>query len=364
MTKEFNRGDTCDCIVAPLGSQCTNELIAAADILHVAGIDVRLDMRMIKFHDKKADWENSGARCALISNDFTIRDGLASVFSLCEDVDAYNDIPLRRAMDAILGSEGLPPVPKDVRLPTEPAPAPISPSTPAPEAKAEAPSIAPDIPADAGKKLKEAEPVYPSWDVDDGSWVRELTPANAERLKKTKAEWKLPGNRCFAVIYGDRVYLKAAHIPRPATHTNSNSFRSNIGIKLRKGATEYNGVRIGYADPAIEAIRVGKTREEFAAQFADGRKTEIASGKSTQGSVLDDMPVKAAAKPAPMKAMISAAREVAKAAPAPDAPEAVAMIVMGEDGKLQFDRDFTAEQAAQVIEFCKGVAAKSARVSL
>ena len=183
-------------------------------------------------------------------------------------------------------------------------------------------------------------------------------------MKEVKAKWAFKKRNEFPVIYNDKVYLKMLHVPVPEGYASADSFRAAFGIALRGGKDSHNGVRIGFADPALEAIRVGMSREEFAGQFADGRKTEIAGGKSTQGSVLDDMPVKAAAKPAPMKAMISAAREVAKAAPAPDAPEAVAMIVMGEDGNLQFDRDFTAEQAAQVIEFCKGVAAKSARVSL
>ena len=365
MTKEFNKGDTCDCIVAPLGADCTPQLIAAADILHVAGIDVRIDFRMIKFHEKKADWENSGAKCALVSNDSTIRDGKASVFSLSDEVDALNDIPLRRAMDAILGHGGLPPVNPETILPAESKPAPVTPMAPAKEAEAEAPSIAPDIPADAGKRLKE-EAKHPWWDINDGSWARAIGAGSARRIKQVKAAWEFPKARHFPVVYGDRIYLRVSHIPLPDSYNSPMAFRSDFGIRMRKGAKTFGGERIGYADPALEAIRTGMSREEFAAQFADGRKATIASGTSTQGSVLDDMPVRAAAKPKPiaMKAAFAAAKEVAKAAPAPEAPEAVAMIVMGEDGELEFDRDFSAEDAARVIEFCKGVAAKSARVSL
>ena len=346
MIRQYDPAGQCEFIVAPLGESGVLPLHSIGEALAHEGMDVRFDDRKISFEERRQSWIASGARAAILADDGAIANGNVSIFTLADDIEGINNLPPRRVMNYLLQKAGLGNVPAKTILPWEAA------TAPAP--KKEAPAPAPEAEAPAAPKI---DPAIPSWDLEDRSWMREIGTVGFTRIQKVKAEWKFPKACRFAVRRGDRIYknAKAASLAHREFYANGEA-HNRFSIAIKKGMTALDGDIIGFADPELEAIRMGKSREEYRAEAGLKAAPPIATIRSTQGSVIDAPPVKAAQ---------AEVKKAARPDPAPaPAGEEIAMIVTQEDGTLGFDRDFTAEQAARVIEFCKAVAAKSARVSL
>ena len=104
----------------------------------------------------------------------------------------------------------------------------------------------------------------PSWPLGSQEWMGSMTKTSLDSMGKMKAEWKLNGKPRVPVFINDRIYVTLLD----GSNASGISYDS-LRLALRKGQTEWNGHSIGYADPALDAIRRGIAREEFAAGVRD-----------------------------------------------------------------------------------------------
>ena len=249
-----------------------------------------------------------------------------------------DDIPLRKAVDFILTANGTGADPR-IGIPArrtqarrgtpvaepEAAPAPVTPMSPALD-------IAPTAVADAAVQ---------SWELGDDSYLDYVSLHVKNRIMAMKSNWAIEPSK-IPVFVGDRVYLHGKDA------SEANGSQSGIGAAINRGATAYKGKKIGYADPMLEAIRMGMSRQEWK-ELVNPTAKDTIRVQGTQGSVLDEPAV---TTPAP------------KHEPTHEAGDrVVASLVMSEDGaRLELDREVDLATAERVIEFAKAVLAKGAKV--
>ena len=217
-------------------------------------------------------------------------------------------------------------------------------------------------------------PDIQSWAIGDPSWIGALTPFSKNSLETMKVQWELTPKARVPVFLGDRIYLtKALAALAEGVHVNS------VNRSLNEGKTECCGMAIGYADPALDAIRRGLTREQFAAEVRerDGdpvpppavdpvRKPSIeetakkaleAAAKGECSKLVPKPAAKAAAKAADAEIEI-AEREVAALK-----EEAVAVIVRNAKGELELTGTFEVDVANEIVALCRRIVDTKPKVS-
>ena len=273
--EDYVQNQPCDFVMAPLEDRATVPMEKIGDILHVMGLDVRIDRRRIPLSVKLKSWTESGAQAAILTNNENAEQGLSTLWALDDEYHRVNDQPHRNVVNALLLCAGM---------------TPLSPTVQLPEGMAEEEEVLPDSPnrnhggltqggpTESGGVLVESQPDEPaseirSWPVGTNEYTHGLGPKMRENIALAKRNWSLGnGTGRFAVMHGDRIFSNV----QQASEARGLSSTS-LARQLACGATEWRGVRIGYADPDLEAIRVGFTREQWEAEL--GREVDDFAGR-------------------------------------------------------------------------------------
>ena len=288
---------------------------------------------------------------------------------------SIKEVPLRDGVNFILSSMDRDELPSDVHLPGEDLEAGPEEETAAPAmeiktAESEETETAPNgLPVTAWmNRRKEPDPEpeagddggdIPSWPIGSQEWMGSFSKASLDSMEKMKRDWKLNGKPRVPIFVGDRIFLNM-QMAAKGSDLNYESLRTTM--RLRKAV--YKGISIGYAVPAIDAIRRGLTREEFAAEIReiDGPPAEppaVDPGPAKpQPSAADAKPVNGVS----MGEMIAAAGEREKTEAAK--PKVIASLVEGPDGKIRLDRSLDFETAQRVLDYYREAGQTAPRVSL
>lgn len=340
MMKQYHPGMQVPFVTAPLGMDSGPLMMEAYRNLEAAGVDVAFDSRTIPFADKAADWDETGT-VAIVCNDADAPYRKVGIHSTANYDLRRRGIDVREAWELIMQAAGVE-VPEFEAVEVE--------ADPEPEASVEI-DAAPITPLSPAAPVPADEPIR-SWALDDPTWVEELSAKRLETIQKAKAAWSFGLGKKFAVRVGDRIYLTATDASIDHGWVRQCGLPTpGLCARLRERKTEYNGYAIGYADPALEAIRLGKTREEYRGAHDAAKEKPLIKVNGTQGSVVDSPAVKAAMK------------TVKREDPAPEG-EAVAMIVVQADGSLGLDRELDFATAARVLEFFRAAADKGGKVAI
>ena len=342
----------------PLSEQAQYAMASVYNAFVSMGADVAIDKRRLPAANKFERYARAGTEFILgIADDNLAKDQCQAGYV---NGNRLRSVPIRDGVNYILSLMGMDDLPFDCVLPGD------SMEAPAPEVEAETGDAAPNgLPITAWMdRRREPEPEaedddgeIPSWDMDDQSWMGCLGKSNLATINKMKSEWRLSGRVSCPVFYDGRVYLRVTAMAKA-----NGLVTSNVSRALKAGQTRYGDKPLGYAIPAIDAIRRGLTRKEFAMELmeSDG---EVPEPPAVDPGPANPQPSAADAKPE-MGDLIEAAKKEANGAAGKKEQKVVAVLIEDEDGNLAYDRDFDFETAQRVIEHCAKVAKKAARVSL
>ena len=376
MMKYFIPGQDCEVILSPLGPAATSMMLKMFRILHSEGVDVALDHRRSPVNEKLEEYSESDAQYFCMASDDRAANNVASLsttggFHIC------GDRPVRVVIETLLEHLGREPLPHDVVCPGEDE----SSATVISAFRGEPQETRPEPPPQSANGLpiskwldndeaeeeeaeEEAEVEKPNiqvWELDDPSWRGALSAGTTKSIETMTTMWKISPKARIPVVMDDRVFLKSVDACR-YNGVNQPGFSK----AMKAGRTEYCELSIGFAVPALDAIRRGLTREEFAAEVRerDGDPVPPPAVDPVEKPSIEETATKALEEAAKSECskLAPAPKPAPKPAASPEGAEVVAMLVVGEDGELAFDRDFDVATAQKVIAFCKAKSEKAARI--
>ena len=291
MLPQFNIEDPTPVVVSPLGNKCVQFAEEIASRFQREGLDVSIDRRIMSIGDRLRSLHSAGVLIFSGVGDEEVRRQMVKV-KIGEDYPT-DHISLEEAIDLIRdnlhdtsGSQDYDDDDEDDDEDEDDAPVDDTPpariermpwmqSGGAPVGEA-----ARDEAAEEKDEAPQSEGDVVSFPADSDTWKDHLSKHRQERMREAKSEWTLPPKASFPVIYGDRVYLSATQ----ASAANGLS-GGNLAFALRKEKTEYRGMRIAFADPVLEAIRLGMSREEYAAQLKQNPTTAPTPGAAVSAGM-------------------------------------------------------------------------------
>ena len=330
MLPQLNIEDPTPVVVSPLGNRCVQFAEEIASRFQREGIDVSIDRRIMSIGDRLRSLHSAGVLIFSGVGDEEVRRQMVKV-KIGEDYPTEH-ISLEAAIDLIRDnlhdSSEAPDYDDDEEEDDDDDEydAPIADAAPAridrmswmQSGGAPVGEAAKDEESDDKDVAPENEGDVVSFPVGTDTWKDHLSKHRQERVREAKSEWALPTKASFPVIYGDRVYLSATQ----ASAANGLS-GGNLAFALRKEKTEYRGMKIAFADPVLEAIRLGMSREEYAAQLKQDPTTA----------------------PTPGAAPTAAA-----------GGNVLAQIVRNDDGTLALSGSFDLETTTEVMAFLRSMA--------
>ena len=328
MLPQLDINDPTPVVVSPLGNRCVQFAEEIASKFQSEGIDVSIDRRIMSIGDRLRSLHSAGVLIFSGVGDEEVRRQMVKV-KIGEDYPT-DHISLEEAIDLIRdnlhdtsGSQDYDDDDEDDDEDEDDAPVDDTPpariermpwmqSGGAPVGEA-----ARDEAAEEKDEAPQSEGDVVSFPADSDTWKDHLSKHRQERMREAKSEWTLPPKASFPVIYGDRVYLSATQ----ASAANGLS-GGNLAFALRKEKTEYRGTKIAFADPVLEAIRLGMSREEYAAQLKQNPTTAPTPGAAVSAGL---------------------GRNV------------LAQIVRRDDGTLALSGDFDLDTASELMAFLRSM---------
>ena len=292
MLPQLDINDPTPVVVSPLGNRCVQYAEEIASRFQSEGIDVSIDRRIMSIGDRLRSLHSAGVLIFSGVGDEEVRRQMVKV-KIGEDYPT-DHISLEAAVDLIRdnlhdssGSQDY----DDDEDEEDDEEEDHAPADDAPPARIErmpwmqsggAPvgEAARDEESDDKDDAPQNEGDVVSFPVGNDIWKDHLSKHRQERMREAKSEWALPPKASFPVIYGDRVYLSATQ----ASTANGLS-GGNLAFALRKEKTEYRGTKIAFADPVLEAIRLGMSREEYAAQLKQNPTTAPTPGAAVSAGL-------------------------------------------------------------------------------
>ena len=328
MLPQLDINDPTPVVVSPLGNRCVQFAEEIAAKFQSEGIDVSIDRRIMSIGDRLRSLHSAGVLIFSGVGDEEVRRQMVKV-KIGEDYPT-DHISLEAAVDIIRDnlhdSSGSQDYDDDEEEEDDDEDdAPIADAPPAriermpwmQSGGAPVGEAAREEEADDKDDAPQNEGDIASFPVDTDTWKDHLSKHRQERIREAKSEWTLPPKASFPVIYGDRVYLSATQ----ASTANGLS-GGNLAFALRKEKTEYRGTKIAFADPVLEAIRLGMSREEYAAQLKQNPTTAPTPGAAVSAGL---------------------GRNV------------LAQIVRQDDGTLALSGDFDLETTTELMTFLRSM---------